>query len=134
LQPIYDLASDQVVSGRIAIMGDAAFVARPHIGMGVTKAAEDAAAISDSIRLHGASSQALAAYSEKRLRAGQSAIQRARWLGDYIKSADSSSQSIVHRQQLMVNETAIDLGRYGHLSTFKQSEHFTLNVNAGLTN
>jgi 2-polyprenyl-6-methoxyphenol hydroxylase-like FAD-dependent oxidoreductase len=127
LQPIYDLASDQVVSGRIAIMGDAAFVARPHIGMGVTKAAEDATAISDSIRLYGASSQAMAAYSEKRLRAGRSAIQRARWLGDYIKSADSSSKSIVHRQHLMVNETAIDLGRYGHLSTFKENEHFTLN-------
>jgi 2-polyprenyl-6-methoxyphenol hydroxylase-like FAD-dependent oxidoreductase len=116
-----------VVAGRIAIMGDAAFVARPHIGMGVTKAAVDAAAISDSIRLHGASSQALAAFSLVRLREGQSAIQRARWLGDYIKSADSSSKSIVHRQHLMVNETAIDLGRYGHLSTFKENEHFTLN-------
>jgi hypothetical protein len=88
--------------------------------MGVTKAAEDAAAISDSIRLHGASSQALLSYSDQRLRAGQLAIQRARWLGDYIKSADSSSQAISHRQHLMVSETAIDLGRYGHLSTFKE--------------
>jgi hypothetical protein len=33
-----------------------------------------------------------------------------------------------------VNETAIDLGRYGHLSTFKENEHFTLNVNAAPKN
>jgi 2-polyprenyl-6-methoxyphenol hydroxylase-like FAD-dependent oxidoreductase len=121
LQPIFDVASEQVVSGRIAIMGDAAFVARPHIGMGVTKAAEDAVAISDSIRLHGASTKALTAYSMQRLVAGQTAVQRARWLGHYVKSADFSHNSLKHRDQLVINETAIDLGRYGHQSAFKEN-------------
>ncbi len=31
--------------GRIALLGDAAFVARPHVGMGVTKAGDDAMAL-----------------------------------------------------------------------------------------
>jgi 2-polyprenyl-6-methoxyphenol hydroxylase-like FAD-dependent oxidoreductase len=123
LQPIYDLASDQVVSGRIAIMGDAAFVARPHIGMGVTKAAEDAVAISKAIELHGASAKALMHYSEQRLKAGQMAVERARWLGDYVKSTGNSAELVAQRQHLVLNETAIDLGRYGHQSVFKQTGH-----------
>ena len=45
LQPIYDLVSPRIAHGRVALMGDAAFVARPHVGMGVTKAAEDAMAL-----------------------------------------------------------------------------------------
>ena len=43
-QPIYDLESPQMAFGRVALLGDAAFVARPHVGAGVTKAALDAAA------------------------------------------------------------------------------------------
>ena len=36
--------------GRVALAGDAAFVARPHAGAGTTKAALDAACLADSIR------------------------------------------------------------------------------------
>ena len=46
-QPIYDLESSRQVFGRLAILGDAAFVARPHVGMGVTKTAGDAVALVD---------------------------------------------------------------------------------------
>jgi 2-polyprenyl-6-methoxyphenol hydroxylase-like FAD-dependent oxidoreductase len=35
-QPIVDLASPQTVFGRVTLLGDAAFVARPHVGAGVT--------------------------------------------------------------------------------------------------
>jgi 2-polyprenyl-6-methoxyphenol hydroxylase-like FAD-dependent oxidoreductase len=34
LQPIYDLESPRLVFGRVAIIGDAAFVARPHVAAG----------------------------------------------------------------------------------------------------
>ena len=34
LQPIFDLASPQLAHGHLALLGDAALVARPHIGMG----------------------------------------------------------------------------------------------------
>ena len=41
LQPIYDIEQDQIAFGRVALLGDAAFQARPHVGAGVTKAALD---------------------------------------------------------------------------------------------
>ena len=117
-QPIFDLLSDAVSVGRIALMGDAAFVARPHIGMGVAKAAEDAVAIADAIRVHGANAAALAAYAKLRLPAGRSAVQRARWLGNYVKSSDGRAQPMAQRQHQAIYEPASDLGRYGHHSTF----------------
>ncbi len=42
LQPIFDVESERMAVGRVAIVGDAAFLARPHVAAGVTKAAEDA--------------------------------------------------------------------------------------------
>ena len=52
LQPIFDLESPRIAFGRVALMGDAAFVARPHVATGVMKAAIDAeslaAALADS--------------------------------------------------------------------------------------
>ena len=128
LQPIFDVASEQIAFGRVALMGDASFVARPHIGMGVTKAAQDAAALCDAIDQHGPDAQALLAYEQLRLKHGQQAVARARWLGAYMQAqtatADSEkAQSDVHRNvqrnaQNVLTETAIDLDVYGHLSSF----------------
>ncbi len=123
LQPIFDVVSDTLSVGRLALMGDAAFVARPHIGMGVAKAAEDAVALADAIHTHGANPAALAAYAKVRLPAGRSAVQRARWLGSYVKSPYGQAQPMAQRQHQAIYETAIDLGRYGHQSTF--IENFT---------
>ncbi|MBB6123066.1 FAD-dependent monooxygenase [Sphingobium subterraneum] len=49
LQPIYDYAASRMASGRVALVGDAAAVARPHCGMGVTKAGSDAVALSRAL-------------------------------------------------------------------------------------
>jgi 2-polyprenyl-6-methoxyphenol hydroxylase-like FAD-dependent oxidoreductase len=119
LQPIFDLISDTLVDGRVALMGDASFVARPHIGMGVLKASEDASALADAICAYGANPHALKMYEEVRLPAGKYATQRARWLGNYVKSVDGSQPSMAQRQHKAIHETAIDLSRYGHLSEFK---------------
>ena len=54
LQAIYDIESPRMAFGRVAIIGDAAFVARPHVGAGVTKAAQDALILARA--LSGASS------------------------------------------------------------------------------
>ena len=120
LQPIYDVCSEQVAFGRIGLMGDASYVARPHIGMGVTKAAEDAVALADAIGQHGATPKALLAYEKYRLPEGQAAVARARWLGAYMQSQTNalSGQQAGRSARDVVAETAIDLGRYGHLSTF----------------
>jgi 2-polyprenyl-6-methoxyphenol hydroxylase-like FAD-dependent oxidoreductase len=47
-QPIFDLESPHTVFGRVALLGDAAFVARPHVGAGVTKAALEAASLAEA--------------------------------------------------------------------------------------
>ena len=127
-QPIYDLQSEQLCAGRIALMGDAAFVARPHIGMGVTKAADDAVALADALRQHGATLEALQTYERVRQPAGQLAVARARWLGGYMEQAGDAvcnpavpTASAAERAHQALHETAIDLGRYGHLSAFKTS-------------
>ncbi|MGA8076365.1 MAG: FAD-dependent monooxygenase, partial [Xanthobacteraceae bacterium] len=67
-QPIYDLASPRMVFGRVALAGDAAFVARPHAGAGTTKAALDAACLADSIaEAGGALAAGLASYERRQL-------------------------------------------------------------------
>lgn len=112
LQPIYDCYSTRIAFDRIALMGDAAFVARPHVGMGVTKAAEDAMALTDCIATHGATAQALAAYEQQRLGAGQAAVERARWLGAYMQShaqPGATAQTLERDARQVMMETAIDL-------------------------
>lgn len=112
LQPIYDLCSERIAFDRVALMGDAAFVARPHVGMGVTKAAEDAMALSDCIAAHGATPQALRAFEQLRRPAGQAAVQRARRLGAYMQShaqPGATTDSIDRDAREVMMETAIDL-------------------------
>lgn len=86
LQAIYDVSSKQIAFGRVALMGDASFVARPHVGAGVTKAAADALAVVDSIQAEGATPAALQHYQGLRLLAGQETVERGRQLGRYMQA------------------------------------------------
>jgi 2-polyprenyl-6-methoxyphenol hydroxylase-like FAD-dependent oxidoreductase len=111
VQPIFDVASSRLVFNRVALMGDAAFVARPHVGMGVTKAAEDAIALNDSIRMHGATAAALGAFEAKRLPAGWAVVQRARQLGAYLQAQSQAGGNATSRDaDAVLRDTAIDLG------------------------
>lgn len=86
-QPIYDLDSPQIAFGRIALLGDAAFVARPHCGMGVTKAAADAKALMQALtRLPDDPVQALKAYDSQRQPVGRFLVGHARSLGAYMQA------------------------------------------------
>ena len=120
LQPIYDLSSERIAFDRVALMGDASFVARPHIGMGVTKAAQDAVALADAISRHGATPQALLAYEKQRVPECEAAVERARWLGAYMQAQTQSPGARASARSAMevVAETAIDMDRYGHQSAF----------------
>ena len=51
-QAIFDLDSPQIVFGRVALLGDAAFLVRPHPGAGTTKCAMDAECLADAIAAH----------------------------------------------------------------------------------
>ena len=86
-QPIYDLDSPQIAFGRIALLGDAAFVARPHCGMGVTKAAADAKALTQALaRMPDDSVQALKTYDSQRQPVGRFLVGHARSLGAYMQA------------------------------------------------
>lgn len=83
--PIYDHHSPIMHDERVALSGDAACVARPHVGMGVTKAAQDALALA---RHAGGD---LSVYSAERVPASLSAHLRARQLGAWIFEADENN-------------------------------------------
>jgi 2-polyprenyl-6-methoxyphenol hydroxylase-like FAD-dependent oxidoreductase len=84
VQPIYDLESPAMGFGRVALLGDAAFTGRPHVGVGVLKAAEDAEALAEALD-EAPVPAALAAYSERRLPPSRAAIAVSRHLGTFIE-------------------------------------------------
>ena len=86
-QAIFDLESPRIAFGRVALLGDAAFVARPHVGMGVTKAALDAQCLADAITAAGGDlDAALARYDRERRHFGTRVVARARRLGAYLEA------------------------------------------------
>ena len=86
-QAIFDLESPRMVLGRVVLLGDAAFVARPHVGMGVTKAALDAECLAREIKTaDGDLDAALARYDRERRLFGTRIVARARRLGAYIEA------------------------------------------------
>lgn len=92
LQPIYDLESARLAFGRVAIIGDAAFVARPHVGAGVLKAADDARALVDSLVRHEDIAGALRAFEADRLAIGRRIVAHARHLGAYLQATRSEAE------------------------------------------
>jgi 2-polyprenyl-6-methoxyphenol hydroxylase-like FAD-dependent oxidoreductase len=107
LQPIFDVASEQIAFGRVVLMGDAAFVARPHVGMGVTKAGQDAMVLAQSIARLGATPDAALAYQAQRLPAGKRIVARGRQLGSYMQGGLQAGG--LRDEMQVLRETAIDL-------------------------
>lgn len=85
LQPIYDVESQRIAFGRVALVGDAAFVCRPHVGIGVLKAAQDAAALAECLQATADVPVALARYEARRLEPGREAVAFGRHLGSFIE-------------------------------------------------
>lgn len=106
LQPIYDLETPRMAFGRVAIIGDAAFVARPHVGAGVAKAADDANALVQAIEAAGDVEKGLRHFEEKRLRIGRSVIQRARHLGAYLQ-AERTEEERAHSARHSVPDAVL---------------------------
>ena len=91
LQPIYDLESPRMAFGRIAIIGDAAFVARPHVAAGVAKAADDAATLAAALASDDVE-PALRRFEARRLPIGRRIIERARHLGAYLQATQTAEE------------------------------------------
>jgi 2-polyprenyl-6-methoxyphenol hydroxylase-like FAD-dependent oxidoreductase len=109
LQPIYDVSSERIAFDRVVLMGDASFVARPHVGMGVTKAAQDAMALADCIGRYGAGPDAAQAYQALRLKPGQAVVQRSRELGAYMQAQSGPNAATASRSaETVLRLTAVD--------------------------
>lgn len=111
---IFDLESPRIVFGRVALLGDAAFVARPHVGAGVTKAALDAQGLAEALRGSADLPSALSRYESERSRFGRFLVSRARRLGAYLEAHamphDASAGPLPERR---VEEVLLDYGTAG---------------------
>jgi 2-polyprenyl-6-methoxyphenol hydroxylase-like FAD-dependent oxidoreductase len=110
LQPIYDLESPRHAFGRVAIIGDAAFVARPHVAAGLSKAADDAAALAAALEADDVA-RALRQFEAARLPENRKIVERARHLGAYLqatRNAEAQERSAQHSiPQAVLTETAL---------------------------
>ncbi|MET0211106.1 MAG: FAD binding domain-containing protein [Burkholderiaceae bacterium] len=111
-QPIFDLESPRLAFDRVALLGDAAFVARPHCGMGVSKAADDAFALGNALARAASVPAALQAYESVRLGKGRQIVSHARALGAYMQAqlhtAEERAMAERHRSpDAVMQETAI---------------------------
>jgi 2-polyprenyl-6-methoxyphenol hydroxylase-like FAD-dependent oxidoreductase len=92
LQPIYDLASQHMAFGHVAVLGDAAFVARPHVGAGVSKAADDAAALVEALTAEADVEAGLRRFETARLAQNHRIIEWARHLGAYLQATKTQEE------------------------------------------
>jgi 2-polyprenyl-6-methoxyphenol hydroxylase-like FAD-dependent oxidoreductase len=92
LSAIFDLEVPRMAFGRVVLVGDSAFVARPHVGTAVTKAAQDAAALADALAGAGRNVEgALSSYESSRKQAGGELVARGRRLGAHLEPVRSSN-------------------------------------------
>jgi 2-polyprenyl-6-methoxyphenol hydroxylase-like FAD-dependent oxidoreductase len=82
--PIYDFTAPCVVYGRVAMVGDAAANARPHMGFGMAKAGTDAQALARALRDHDDIDAALKAYNAERQPLGNIIVMHGRKLGTHM--------------------------------------------------
>ncbi|MDH4190161.1 MAG: FAD binding domain-containing protein [Betaproteobacteria bacterium] len=111
-QAIFDLESTRLAFGRVVLVGDAAFIARPHCGMGVTKAAGDAVALVDALAAAPTIEHGLAAYEAKRVAFGHAIVAHARELGAFLQAQSGSEAERVaaarhHDPEILMREVAV---------------------------
>jgi 2-polyprenyl-6-methoxyphenol hydroxylase-like FAD-dependent oxidoreductase len=86
-QPIFDLESSALAFGRVALTGDAAFVVRPHVGAGATKAAIDATVLADCLGRAGEDVAAgLVRFENAQLPFGRDMVALSRQQGAYLSA------------------------------------------------
>jgi 2-polyprenyl-6-methoxyphenol hydroxylase-like FAD-dependent oxidoreductase len=112
ITPIYDFTAPRIVFGRVAMVGDAAANARPHMGFGVAKAGGDAEALARALRDHDDIDTALAAYNAERQPIGNTIVLHSRRLGTHLgvdlkTEADRRMHELLQSDQAMMDWIAV---------------------------
>jgi len=81
LQVIFDIEVERMAFGRVCLLGDAAFVARPHAGAGSAKAAEDGWALAKALAETPTIDEALMTWERQQIHLGRALVQRTRAMG-----------------------------------------------------
>ncbi|MEU5974797.1 FAD-dependent monooxygenase [Streptomyces sp. NPDC047315] len=84
VQPMYDVTVEPGVSGRLALLGDAATIARPHTGAGAVKALQDAVLLENALAGGADPAAALARYDSARAALGRTMVDLGRRLGEAL--------------------------------------------------
>jgi 2-polyprenyl-6-methoxyphenol hydroxylase-like FAD-dependent oxidoreductase len=84
ITPIYDFTAPSIVFGRVAMVGDAAANARPHMGFGMAKAATDAQVLAKHLDARDDIDAALKAYNDERQPIGNTIVLHGRKLGCHL--------------------------------------------------
>jgi 2-polyprenyl-6-methoxyphenol hydroxylase-like FAD-dependent oxidoreductase len=92
LQAIYDIEAPRMAFGRVILIGDAAFVARPHVGAGVAKAARDALVLGQALAGARDIVLALKRVEATQLPFGRRIIARARALGACLQPRHATAE------------------------------------------
>jgi len=113
-QAIFDLVPPRLVQGRVALLGDAAFVARPHVGMGVTKAAFDSECLADSLAACPDLDEALKQYDRLQREFGTRLVARARRIGAHLEAQGKprelrTSEELHQNPQVFMRESGARL-------------------------
>ncbi|WP_269506450.1 hypothetical protein [Burkholderia sp. IMCC1007] len=83
---------EKYVGRRIALIGDAEALARPHIGLGTSKAAGDAvAALATALETSSSVDAALVRYEQARLSSARALVQRSIDIGISLALADEAN-------------------------------------------
>ena len=81
LQVVYDVEVSRMAFGRVCLIGDAAWVVRPHAAAGTAKAAADAWTLADALAAHDDVPSALTAWEPGQLALGRQLLERTRRIG-----------------------------------------------------
>jgi 2-polyprenyl-6-methoxyphenol hydroxylase-like FAD-dependent oxidoreductase len=98
---IFDVETPRMVFGRALLLGDSAFVARPHVGAGITKAALDAQTLANALSEEGDLATALARYERERLAFGRALVAQGRHIGAYLE-AEAKQRGVATRNPATV--------------------------------
>jgi 2,6-dihydroxypyridine 3-monooxygenase len=100
LQVVYDVEIDRMAFGRTCLIGDAGFVARPHMAAGTAKAAANAWALADALAAHGSVPDALRAWEPGQVELGRQLVARTRRVGErsqHLGTWDPSDPDLLFR-------------------------------------